>query len=159
MERNLAEFDNVSNVLLNIIMSEEIEASKRGKYAAKIIGIHKKVESDDFIPSPCAKKILANYRVRRTKDEEQRRKQNYINDFNYKDSEAFKIISAMSKHTKDDFVKRLIVLVVEAEGKHEHIMKPSREVYRSKPALYKFIQDNIDIFKMYFDAGTKIEAD
>lgn len=155
----LAEFDRISSELLNIIDSGNFEPAKKGKITAKVIGVLKEAEKDKFAPTPNAKKILTHYRVRRTKEDEYKRKVDYVGDFNYKESEAYKLINAMSKHANDKIVEAMIKLIVDEENNNGNNIKPNREVYRSKAALYKFIQDNFNIFKQYFDAGTTIETD
>lgn len=156
----LAEFDALSEELLKVITTEEIKTSTRGKFVVDVIGILKSIEQERFTPSPCTKIILKNYGVRNTRNEEQKRKQNYIDGFDYEKSEAYNFISRMSPHVNYAFVVSLADKVVDCEEKHgRKLLNWCRQARRSKPGVYKFIQDNIDTFKQYFAAGTKIETD
>ena len=148
------------NCLFDDIENSIIEGSappqKKAKVVAKLMEL---VQDFDNNYQPTQKKILSNYKVRRTKEGEQRRKKKFIGDFNYKQSEAYRIISLMTRHSNDKMVEGMVKLIVEEEKLHGNNLNPPREAFRSKAGLYKFVEQNIDIFKQYFDVGTTILTD
>ena len=151
-------FENTSSQILDLISNGKMPPSKKAKFVAKLIEL-----LPDLIPqyqtTTSQKKILTHYRVRRTKEGEQKRKQDYVGDFDYKNSRAYKLISKMTKHSNDKMVEGMVKLIIQEEKNHGNNISAPREVYRSKPALYKFIDENYDLFNQYFEAGTKVVTD
>ena len=153
----LAKFDALSGDILKVLTSKEIETKKRGKTAARIIDVLKEVERENFSPSPHVKNILKNYAIRNTRQIERKRKQDYIGDFDSEKSDALKIISERFPGESFDVLKTMVDKVIKCEKKHELKMNEyNRAALRSKTAMYKFIQANLDTFNKYFDAGMEI---
>ena len=164
-KRGLLQFDKLSNNLINFVANEQIDPTKKAKATAKTIQVLEK-----FLPGGKSKlnknkkQILTHYRVRETSARELRVKAGYVGDFDYKNSEAYDLITKCCRNGRqpnDNMVQVFVKMVVAEENHHFGMekLKPARAVYRSKAALYKFIQENIDIFKESIAAGSYLSIE
>lgn len=158
-------FSSQMKLIKDYVKSDKTEPQKKGKITAKVLTLYCKVfnkKSENDI-----KHILAQYRVRETREGEQRRQQDYLKDFDYKSSAGYKLIESMivCKDIKDwetkklsaNYLKFLIDHIVEEEKKNGRDLKINRAAARKKAGLYKFITENLEIFQGYKENGTFFE--
>ena len=156
--------------IMDSMLKSTISNDDKGKTASKLLELSLVFDPSIKI-SDTGKKLKTSYPIRRTGKEEQNRKKQYVGDFNYKHCEAYKRIQAMAPHINDSMVKGFVSLVLELEENErnkliekiraEHlsipepplIPKPPRDASRSKPALYKFINDNYSLFNKHISVS------
>ena len=151
-------FEVTTSKIVDLVKSRSTDPAKKGKLVAKLIELLL-----EFMPeykiNESQQKILTHYKVRMTRSTEKERKQLHIGDFNMESSESFQLISSMSPHRNHKMIEGMVKLIIQEEKNHGNDLKPSREVFRSRPGLYKFMEKNIDVFRRYFEVGTKVIAD
>ena len=133
---------------------EEKEVSMRGKATAKVIEIARKYH---FPLSKNQKHILTCYRVRKTQAREKRRQVEFLSTFDSKSSEAYQMIKRAANGGNVSFtlLQQFVNKVVDEEnqyGGNKNFRCP-REAKRNQDCMFKFIQENLEIFKKYIDAG------
>ena len=159
-ESAFPEFDSFSEEISNTTTPEEIDSSTRGNTADDAIDTLDTAEQIKDPQSSCSTMTSKNKRKKNTQSKDQKSKQRYIGGFDYKESEAYKIISKMYPQVNYVFVVSLAKEVIKCEKEHgKELVNWCRESYKSKPGVYRFIQYNIDVFNQYFAAGTNISKD
>lgn len=155
------DFDKLSGQCLKIANDNYDDKDFIGKLTAKVLNLVEQVsESKDSkkLLSKNARNILKAYKSRDSRQLENSRRDNFISGFNINTSRSYKAISQMGSAYNTKLVLFLVQNILDHYNQYHNtnILIP-REAKRGKTALYKFMDDRYDdIFKEYFDDGTKI---
>lgn len=140
---------------------QKIDINKQiGKCAAKVFDILKLIKSNinenEKPLNSDQKHILTHYGKRISRDNEQKRKEDYIGNFKYEESNAYNLVKQYNnnKIPKDDLLRGFLRSIEKQEG-----IKLHRESLRSKAGLFKFIEEHIDLVRKLFENGTRLECD
>ena len=101
------------------------------------------------------------------KEEERKRKDKYLGDFKYQDSDAFNLMKLMCikrdgtpvKKVKATMIKSIISCIQSVELKSGNVMPCPGVSKKGIPQSCKFIQDNIALFKEYYNKGARLMTD
>ncbi|EAX87816.1 hypothetical protein TVAG_326690 [Trichomonas vaginalis G3] len=162
----LAQFDCLFNDLRCYIsaLQSEYESSKDytinlkiGKIAAKVFEIKKQYVADKKNDMTHDQKhIITHYCPRHSRENEQKRKKEFVKDTDYKQTKAYEIIKSMNggKAPRDDFLKGLIQLIKETDD-----ISVEREATRSKAGRYIFLEKHINVLEELHANGSRFESD
>ncbi|EAY20209.1 hypothetical protein TVAG_021560 [Trichomonas vaginalis G3] len=159
-DENLWKYDKLFAIMRGYINEKQANGDNEtndqiGRIAALIFEIEQ-----EFLPNKKKdltrdqRHIITMYCPRHSRENEQKRKDNYIGDTNYKELESYKLILELNnnKVPQDTFIRKLIELMKETDN-----LDIPREAKRSKEAHYKFLNEHIDILRELIENGLKFE--
>ena len=156
----LEEYDILTSQITSIFEKGDIQ--EKGRISGKMLKLLDDCNKDNPLwkTNDATKNIINTYCSRDYAVDEQKRRQKFLGDFDYKHSEAYDLVlKYTSKNIGFKALVSLVRVIVAEEARHNNITYFPRETRRDKPCLYKFIQDHLDMFKEYFNAGTRIIDD
>lgn len=147
------QFDELTQEIRNFVNTNNPEtADTRAKVASCIFDILNKNLGIKL--SRHAVTIKSNYGRRETGNQERERREKFVGDFEAKGSNAEKLVMRYHKDIPSD---NLLVALFYGLLDQKIITNLPREATRTKNAIYKFIDDNYDLFKQLFENGTRCE--
>lgn len=97
-------------------------------------------------------------------NEENHPEEDRFDEFNYKESDAFKLVTLMcinengtaGKRITNNMLKSIVNCVVASEQSYGNNLNMSGYDMKCVAQIYKFIQDHMETFQAYYNSGTRI---
>ena len=98
------------------------------------------------------------------KEEKHEEEEECFCEFNYKESNAFKLVALMcinengtaEKRITNNMLKSIVNCVVATEQLYGNNLNMSGYDMKCVAQIYKFIQDHMEIFQAYYNCGTRL---